>query len=204
MPRSTRCTQLAASCDPHSSDAQMCTHDLCVHINLPIVRGSGGLIDAPHQRQELHTPSASPGAPRAPSALAAVHRPVRERQSEMMRVVASACLLAAPAMALPRQLQAACGDDTAGRLEAAVGMDCAGAMAAIPTISGFSGEVCDFDLAVWLTDDVRSPPPTLPAARRPPAASRCRISSPSFLRCSASSLPCPRRRCCCASPPCGH
>ena len=73
-----------------------------------------------------------------------------------MRVVASACLLAAPAMALPRQLQAACGDDTAGRLEAAVGMDCAGAMAAIPTISGFSGEVCDFDLAVWLTDDVRS------------------------------------------------
>ena len=43
-----------------------------------------------------------------------------------------------------------------------------------------------------------------PGCVRPPAASRCRISSPSFLRCSASSLPCPRRRCCCASPPCGH
>ena len=70
-------------------------------------------------------------------------------QKDMMRAIASMCLLAA-AVALPRRMQAACGDDTAGTLERAVGMDCAGAMAAIPTTPGFSGEVCDFSLEAWL------------------------------------------------------
>ena len=116
----------------------------------------------------------------------------------MMRVIASACLLAAaPAMmATPRHLQAtACGDDTDGRLQAAVGMDCAGAMAAIPTMGGFSGEVCDFDMSVWLTDDVRSPPPPLNLllVSLPASCIACRISSPrSSLHCSSYSVPCPR------------
>ena len=45
-------------------------------------------------------------------------------------------------------------DDPDGALEAAIGMDCAAAIAAIPLSPGYSGSVCDFDLAVWLGDHV--------------------------------------------------
>ena len=48
----------------------------------------------------------------------------------------------------------ACTDDEGGALEGAVGMDCAGAMAAIPTTPSFTGEVCDFSLQAWLSEDV--------------------------------------------------
>ena len=46
------------------------------------------------------------------------------------------------------------GDDAEGVLEAAIGMDCTAAMAAIPQAPSFSGDVCDFNLSVWLRQDL--------------------------------------------------
>ena len=48
-----------------------------------------------------------------------------------------------------------CVDDPDGALQAAVGLSCEEAIAAVPAVPGFSGNACDFDLVAWLQEDMR-------------------------------------------------
>ena len=47
-----------------------------------------------------------------------------------------------------------CADDPEGALEAAVGMDCAAAIAAVSGSGGAGAAVCDFSLRVWLREEL--------------------------------------------------